>query len=125
MCSVPGCVVSRATLAKWRQAAVETFLFPPALPLTLHSCPDWERDRWMAEIDLDPASRARSGKQTVMIVFINLRMFITLGGFLLAPLPRRRPEPRVPLPHGAAGRDKPPGGGASVPRQQAAARRQL
>ena len=64
VCSVPGCVVSRATLAKWRQAAVETFLFPPALPLTLHSCPDWERDRWMAEIDLDPASRARSGKQT-------------------------------------------------------------
>ena len=59
MCSVPGCVVSRNTLGKWRQAAVEHFLFPPSLPLTLHLCPEQERDRWMAEIDLDPTSRAK------------------------------------------------------------------
>merc|ERR1719192_1964659 len=36
VCSVPGCVVSRNTLGKWRQAAMEQFLFPPALPFTLH-----------------------------------------------------------------------------------------
>ena len=59
MCSVPGCLVSRNTLGKWRQAAVEQFLFPVSLPLTLHTCPDAERERWMAEIDLDPSSKAK------------------------------------------------------------------
>ena len=38
---------------------MEHFLFPPALPFTLHLAPDRERDRWMAEIDLDPNSRAK------------------------------------------------------------------
>lgn len=52
-------MVSRNTLGKWRHAAVEQFLFPPRLPLTLHTCPDKDRDRWMAEIDLDPNSKAK------------------------------------------------------------------
>ena len=38
---------------------MEHFLFPPRLPLSLHLCPEQERDRWMAEIDLDPNSRAK------------------------------------------------------------------
>ena len=54
MCSVPNCVVSRNTLAKWRLVAMERFQYPAQLPVTLHPCPDEERDKWMAEIDLDP-----------------------------------------------------------------------
>ena len=38
---------------------MEQFLFPPELPLTLHLCPDKERDRWMAECDMDPKSKAK------------------------------------------------------------------
>ena len=54
MCSVPQCIVSRNTLAKWRQLAISLFKFPRELPVTLHPCPDEERDKWMAEIDMDP-----------------------------------------------------------------------
>ena len=53
-CVVPNCVVSRNTLAKWRMVAMERFGFPRQLSVSLHLCPDEERDKWMAEIDLDP-----------------------------------------------------------------------
>ena len=59
MCSVPACVVSRNTLGKWRQAALDLFHFPPSLPLSLHPCPAVQRDRWMAELDLEPHNKAR------------------------------------------------------------------
>ena len=58
-CSVPGCVVSRNTLGKWRRAAMEGFLFPPSLSLCLHPCPPGQRQRWVAECDLEPTSRVR------------------------------------------------------------------
>ncbi len=45
----------RNTLGRWRLAAVELFNFPLELPVTLHICPEEERDKWIAEIDLDPA----------------------------------------------------------------------
>ena len=53
-CSVPHCLVTRNTLSRWRQAAIKMFKFPCDLPMTLHLCPEAERERWMAEIDLDP-----------------------------------------------------------------------
>jgi hypothetical protein len=45
----------RNTLGRWRLAAVELYNFPLELPVTLHICPEEERDKWIAEIDLDPA----------------------------------------------------------------------
>jgi hypothetical protein len=48
-------IFCRNTLGKWRLAAVEQFNFPLELPLTLHPCSEEDRDKWIAEIDLDPA----------------------------------------------------------------------
>jgi hypothetical protein len=48
-------LIIRNTLGRWRLAAVELYNFPLELPVTLHICPEEERDKWIAEIDLDPA----------------------------------------------------------------------
>ena len=52
-------MVSRNTLGKWRQAALDLFQFPAGLALSLHPCPARQRDRWMAELDLEPHNKAR------------------------------------------------------------------
>lgn len=57
VCCVPQCAVTRNTLSKWRLAAVEFFRFPPEIPFSLHICPEEDRDKWIAEIDLDPAHK--------------------------------------------------------------------
>ncbi len=54
LCNVPHCTVSRSSLGKWRTAAIETYDYPAELPVTLHLCPDSERDQWAAEIDIHP-----------------------------------------------------------------------
>ena len=33
---------------------MQHFLWPPSLSINLHVCPERERDRWRAELDLDP-----------------------------------------------------------------------
>ena len=72
-CVVPNCVVSRNTLAKWRLVAIDRFGFPRQLAVTLHPCPDEERDKWMAEIDLDPNFKV------IATLILNLDNNIILG----------------------------------------------
>ena len=45
-CSVPHCLVTRNTLSRWRQAAIKMFKFPIDLPMTLHLCPEADREKW-------------------------------------------------------------------------------
>ena len=45
-CSVPHCLVTRNTLSRWRQAAIKMFKFPLGLPMTLHLCPEADREKW-------------------------------------------------------------------------------
>ena len=45
-CSVPHCLVTRNTLSRWRQAAIKMFKFPLDLPMTLHLCPEADREKW-------------------------------------------------------------------------------
>ena len=47
-CSVPQCVVTRNTLSKWRIAAMELFEFPSHLPMTLYTCSESEKEKWIA-----------------------------------------------------------------------------
>ncbi|TRY61774.1 hypothetical protein TCAL_12268 [Tigriopus californicus] len=56
LCSVPHCIVSRNSLNRWRLAAQELYNFPKSLPMNLHICPEEDRSRWMAELDLDPSN---------------------------------------------------------------------
>lgn len=67
-CCVPHCLVTRNSLPKWRQVAVAMYGFPASLPITLHVCPDdaGERERWVAELDLDPALAGVSGNKVVV-----------------------------------------------------------
>ena len=60
LCFVPQCAVTRNTLSKWRLAAIDQFKFPAQLPLSLHIAPDEDRDKWVAEIDLNPEFKVRS-----------------------------------------------------------------
>merc|ERR550534_2691267 len=59
ICCVPQCAVTRNTLSKWRNAAIQHFRFPKELAFNLHLCAPEDRDRWIAEIDLDPAFKTR------------------------------------------------------------------
>ena len=54
-CSVPHCLVTKNTLSSWRRAAVKMYKFPKSLPMTLHLCPEADRERWLAELDIDPS----------------------------------------------------------------------
>ena len=51
-CSVPQCVVTRNSLSKWRIAAMTLFKFPSYLPMTIHTCSEGERERWIAGKDI-------------------------------------------------------------------------
>ena len=55
VCCVPQCAVTRNTLSRWRTAAIQNFRFPEEISFNLHLCPSEDRDKWIAEIDLDPA----------------------------------------------------------------------
>jgi len=59
MCCVPQCAVTRNTLSRWRMAAIQNFKFPPELPMNLHLCPEEDRNKWIAEIDLDPTFKSK------------------------------------------------------------------
>ena len=59
-CSVPHCQVTRNTLSRWRQAAVKMFKFPKSLPMTLYLCPEADRERWLAELDIDQSKTSIS-----------------------------------------------------------------
>lgn len=58
-CSVPQCVVTRNSLSKWRVAAMALFDFPSYLPMTLYTCSETEKDKWIAELDLNPETTGR------------------------------------------------------------------
>ena len=58
-CSVPQCVVTRNSLSKWRIAAMTLFKFPSHLPMTLYTCSEAEKERWIAELDLNPLATGR------------------------------------------------------------------
>ena len=64
-CAAPKCQVTRNSLSKWRLAAMDLFGFPKHLPLNLHVCPDEEKSRWIAELDLDPQMNANANKLLV------------------------------------------------------------
>lgn len=59
VCCVPHCLVSRNTLSRWRSAAIQLYGFPVQLPFNLNLCAEEEKDKWIAEIDLDPSFKAR------------------------------------------------------------------
>ncbi len=69
-CSFIPCLMIRNTLGRWRLAAVELYNFPLELPVTLHICPEEERDKWIAEIDLDPAYKVNLQILTVLRIWI-------------------------------------------------------
>ena len=59
VCSVPHCLVTRNFLPRWRLAAMDLFRFPPDIPMTLHICPEADRGRWIAEMDIDPNTNSK------------------------------------------------------------------
>merc|ERR1712141_338165 len=54
-CSAPHCLVTRNSLSRWRLAAIKMFKLPISLPMTLYLCPEADRERWLAELDIDPS----------------------------------------------------------------------
>ena len=73
ICCVPQCAVTRNTLSKWRNAAIQHFRFPKELAFNLHLCAPEDRDRWIAEIDLDPAFKVKS--KLYAATRVNLKKF--------------------------------------------------
>ena len=52
-----GCAVTRNIMSRARLAAIDLYAWPTSLPVNLHITDGPEKDRWAAELDLDPTPK--------------------------------------------------------------------
>ena len=85
-CSVPGCAVTRNIMSRARLAAIDLYAWPTSLPVNLHITDGPEKDRWAAELDLDPTPKegqpaGRAHQPLVFAFFVMLRQALFLKQF--------------------------------------------
>ena len=85
-CSVPGCAVTRNIMSRARLAAIDLYAWPTSLPVNLHITDGPEKDRWAAELDLDPTPKegqpaGRAHQPLAFAFFVMLRQALFLKQF--------------------------------------------
>ena len=75
-----GCAVTRNIMSRARLAAIDLYAWPTSLPVNLHITDGPEKDRWAAELDLDPTPKegqpaGRCSSTTRICIFCDVRPF--------------------------------------------------